>query len=95
MHKNSSFSTVVLEKTLESHFDSKEIKLVSPKIKQSYIFIGRIDVKLKLRYFGHLMGRANPWEKILMLGKTEGRRRRGRRGQDGWVASLTDGHEFE
>ena len=43
---------------------------------------------LKLQYFGHLMGTANSLEKILMLGKTEGRRRRGDRGWDGWMASL-------
>ena len=42
---------------------------------------------LKLQYFGHLMGRANSLEKTLMLGKTEGRRRRGNRGWDGWMAS--------
>ena len=41
------------------------------------MFIGRTDVKLKLQYFGHLMGRADSFEKTLMLGKTEGRRRRG------------------
>ena len=46
-------------------------------------------LKLKLQYFGHLMQIANSWEKILMLGKTEGRRRRGSRGWDGWMASLT------
>ena len=44
---------------------------------------------LKLQYFGHLMGRADSLEKTLMLGKTEGRRRRGNRGWDGWMASPT------
>ena len=44
---------------------------------------------LKLENFGHLMRRADPWEKTLMLGKIEGRRRRGSRGQGGWMASLT------
>jgi len=44
-------------------------------------------LKLKLQYFGHLMGRANSLEKILMLGKIEGRRRRGDRGWDGWMTS--------
>ena len=44
---------------------------------------------LKLQYFGHLMQRAHSLEKTLMLGKTEGRRRRGCRGWDGWMASLT------
>ena len=46
-------------------------------------------LKLKLQYFGHLMQRANSLEKTLMLGKIEGRRWRGRQGQDGWMASLT------
>jgi len=46
-------------------------------------------LKLKLQYFGHLMQRANSLEKTLMLAKIEGRRRRGRQGQDGWMASLT------
>ena len=46
-------------------------------------------LKLKLQYLGHLMQRANSLEKTLMLGKTEGRRRRDDRGQDGWMASLT------
>ena len=45
-------------------------------------------VKLKLQYFGHLMWRANSLEKTLMLGKIEGKRRRGNRGWDGWMASL-------
>ena len=44
---------------------------------------------LKLHYFGHLMRRTDSSEKTLMLGKIEGRRRRGDRGQDGWVASPT------
>jgi len=46
-------------------------------------------LKLKLQYFGHLMGRADSLEKTLMLGKIEGRRRRGDRGCDGWMASRT------
>ena len=46
-------------------------------------------LKLKLRYFGHLMWRADSLEKTLMLGKTEGKRRRGDRGWEGWVASPT------
>ena len=46
-------------------------------------------LKLKLQYFGHLMWRADSFEKTLMLGKIEGRRRRGHRGWDGWMASLT------
>ena len=46
-------------------------------------------LKLKLQYFGHLMQRTESFEKTLMLGKIEGRRRRGRRGWDGWMASRT------
>ena len=66
----------MLEKTLESPLDCKKIQLVHSKGDQFWVFIGRTDAKLKLQYFGHLMRRANPLEKILMLGKTEGRRRR-------------------
>ena len=68
---------MVLEKTLKSPLDSKEIQPVHPKGDQSWVFIGRTDVKLKLQYFGHLMQRCDSVEKILMLGKIEGRRRRG------------------
>ena len=74
--KNWHFHTVVLEKTLESPLDSK-IKLVNPKGNQPWIFIGRIDVKLKLQYFGHLMRRVDSLEKTLMLKKIEGKKRRG------------------
>ena len=75
--KNWCFWTVVLEKTLESPLDCKEIQPVHPKGDQSWLFIGRTDVEAKLKYFGHLMQRADSFEKTLMLGKTEGRRRRG------------------
>ena len=69
------FGITVLEKTFESPLDSKEIKSVNPKGNQPEIFIGRM-LKLKLQYFDHLMQRANSLEKILMLGNTEGKRRR-------------------
>ena len=65
---------VVLEKTLESHLDCKEIKPVTPKGNQSCIFIGRTDAELKLQYFGHLMQNADSLEKILMLGKIESKK---------------------
>ena len=68
---------MVLEKTLESPLDSKEIQPVHPKGDQSWVFIGRTDLKLKLQYFGHLMRRADSFEKTLMLGKIKARRRRG------------------
>ena len=65
---------MVLEKTLESPLDCKEIQPVHSKGDQSWVFIGRM-LKLKLQYFGHLMRRADSFEKTLMLGKIEGRRR--------------------
>ena len=67
---------MVLEKTLESPLDCKEIQPVHPKGDQSWVFIGRSVLKLKLQNFGHLMQRADSSEKTLMLGKIEGRRRR-------------------
>ena len=75
--KNWCFWTVVLEKTLESPLDCKEIWPVHPKGDQSWVVTGRTDVEVKLQYFGHLMQRADSSEKTLMLGKIEGRRRRG------------------
>ena len=66
---------MVSEKTLGSPLDSKEIKPVNPKGDQSCSLEGLM--KLKLQYFGHLMCRADSFEKTLMLGKIEGRRRRG------------------
>ena len=76
--KNWCFWTVVLEKTFESPLDCKEIQSVSPKkINPEYSLEGFM-LKLKLQYFSHLMQRTDSLEKILMLGKTEGRRRRGR-----------------
>ena len=77
MPENWSFWTVVLEKALESLLDTKEIKLVNPTGNQSWIFIGRTDLKLKLWCFGHLMWRADSLEKTLMLGKMEDKRRKG------------------
>ena len=67
----------MLKKTLESPLDSKEIKLVNLKeINPEYSLEG-LTLKLKLQCFGHLMQRADSLEKTLMLGKSEGRRRRG------------------
>ena len=68
---------MVLEKTLESPLDCKEIQPVHPKGDQSWVFIGRLILKLKLQYFGHIMQRVDSLEKTLMLGKIDGRRRRG------------------
>ena len=78
---------MVLEKTLESPLDCKEVQPVHPKGDQSWMFIGRTDVDAELRYFGHLMGRADSLEKTLMLGKVEGRRRRGRQRMR-WLDSI-------
>ena len=75
--KNWCFWTVVLEKTLESPLDSKEIRPVSLKeISPEYSLWG-LMLKLKLQYFGQLMWRSDFLGKTLMLGKIEGRRRRG------------------
>ena len=71
------FHIVVLEKTLESLLDCKEIQPVNPKGNQPWILIGRLLLKLKLQSFGHLMQRTDSLEKTLMLVKTEGKRRRG------------------
>ena len=84
---NGCFWTVVLEKTLESPLDLKEIQPVHPKGNQLEYSIEGLMLKVKLHYFGHLMQRTNSLEKILMLGKIEGKRRR--RGWDGWMASPT------
>ena len=65
-----------LEKTLESPLDSKEIQPVHCKGNQPWIFIGRTDAEAPV--LGHLLLRADSLEKTMMLGKTEGRRRRGR-----------------
>ena len=75
--KNWCFWTVVLEKTLESSLDCKEIQLVHPKGNKSWIFIGRTDAEVKLQYFGHLMQRTDSLKNTLMMGKIEGKRRRG------------------
>ena len=82
---------MVLEKTLKSPLDCKEIQPVHPKGGQSWVFIGRTDAEVKLQYFGHLMRRVDSLEKTLMLGGIGGRRRRGRqriRWLDGIINSM-------
>ena len=69
---------MVLGKTFESPLDCKEIQPVHPKGDQSWVFIGRTDVEAETPNFGHLMQRADSFEKTPMLGKIEGRRRGGR-----------------
>ena len=79
----------MLEKTLESPLDCKEIQPVNPKGNQSWIFIRRTDAEAEAPYFGHLLWRADSLEKPLMLGKIEGRRRRGRQRMR-WLDGITD-----
>ena len=86
---------MVLEKTLESPLDCKEIQPVHPKENQSEYSLEGLMLKLKLQYFGHLMQRPDSLEKTLMPGKIEGRRRKGRQDKMvGWHHQLS-GHEFE
>ena len=73
---------------LESPLDCKEIQLVHPK-DQSWVFIGRTDVEAELQYFGPLMPRADSLEKTQMLGKIEGKRRRGQQ-RIRWLDGITD-----
>ena len=80
---------MVLEKTLESSLDCKEIQPVHSERDQPWVFLGRTMLKLKLQYFGHLMRRADSLEKTLMLGVVEGRRRRGRPRMR-WLDGVTD-----
>ena len=88
--KNWCFWTMVLEKALESPLDCKEIQPVHPKGNQSWIFVEIfIHLKLKLQYFGHLMRRTDSLEKILMLGKIEGKRR-SRWHRMRWLDGITD-----
>ena len=75
--KNGCFWIVVVEKTVVSPLDCKEIKPAHPKGNQSWIFIGRTDAEAELQYFGHLMQWANSLENTLILGKIEGMKRRG------------------
>ena len=85
----------MLEKTLESPLDCKEIQPVHPKeISPEYSLEG-LMLKQKLQYFGHLMQRTDSSEKTLMLGKIESRRRKTTKDEMvGWHHQL-DGHEFE
>ena len=87
--KNGCFWNVALEKTLESPLDCKEIQLVCSKGNQSWIFIGGTDAEAETPYFGHLMWRTDSLEKTLMVGKIEGRWRRGRQRMR-WLDSITN-----
>ena len=82
---------MVLEKTLDSPLDCQEIQPVHPILKEisSEYSLEGLMLKLKLQYFGHLMQRPDSFEKTLMLGKIEGRRRRGRQRMR-WLDGITD-----
>ena len=80
---------MVLEKTLESPLDCKEIQPVHPKGDQSWVFIGRTDAEAEVPISSHLMQRADSLEKILMLEKIEGKRRRGQQ-RVRWLDDITD-----
>ena len=87
---------MVLEKTLESSLDCKEIQPVHSYGDQSWVFFGRTVLKLKIQYFGHLMRRDDSLEKTLMLGGIGGQEEKGMTEDEmaGWHHRL-DGHEFE
>ena len=76
--KNWCVWTMALEKTLESPLDCKEIHPVHPKGNQSWVFMEGLMLKLKLQILGHLLQRTNSLEKTLLLGRSEGGRRRGK-----------------
>ena len=80
---------MVLEKTLESPSDCKEVQPVHPKEISPECSLEGLMLKLKFQYFGHLMQRANSLEKTLMLGKIEGRRRRGQQ-RLRWLDGITN-----
>ena len=79
----------MLEKTLESPLDCKEIQPVHSDGDQSWISLEGMMLKLKLQYFGHLMRRVDSLEKTLMLGGIGGRRRRGQQRMR-WLDGITD-----
>ena len=83
------FQIVVLEKTLENPLHSKEIKPVNPKGNQPWIFIRRTGAEAEAPVLLWLMQTANSSEKTLMLGKIEGRRRRGQQRMR-WLDGITD-----
>ena len=84
---------MILEKILKNPLDCKEIKPVNPKENQPDYSLDGLLLKLKLPYFGHLMRRANSFEKTLMLGKIEDGRRRGRQRMR-WLDGITDSMEM-
>ena len=79
----------MLEKTLESPLDCKEIQPVHSEEDQPWVFFGRNDAKAELQYFGHLMRRVESLENTLMLGGIGGKRRRGRQRMR-WLDGIVD-----
>ena len=92
--KNWCFWTMVLEKTLESPLDCKEIQPVHSKRDQSWVFFGRNDAKAKTQVLWLPHATVDSLEKTLMLGGNGGRRRRGRQRMR-WLIGITQWHEFE
>ena len=82
-------STVMLEKTLESPLDCKKIQAVHSEGDQSWLFIGRTDAEAQTPTFWPPDAKSRPIEKTLILGKIEGRRRRGRQRMR-WLDGITD-----
>ena len=80
---------MVLEKSLESPLGCKEIKPVNPKEVSPEYSLEGLMLKLKFQYFGHLLRITDSFEKTLLLGKIEGRRRRGRQRMR-WSDGITD-----
>ena len=80
---------MVLEKTRESPLDCQEIQPIHPKEISPGCSLEGLMLKLKLQYFGHLMRRADSFEKTLMLGKIEGRGKRGQQRMR-WLDGITD-----
>ena len=83
-----------MEKTLESPLDYREIQPVHPKEISPGCSFKALMLKLILQYFGYLMGKANSFEKTLIRGKIEGRRRRGRQRMR-WLDGLTDSMDMD
>ena len=83
----------MLEKTLESPLDCKEIQAVHPNGDQSQVFIGRTDAEAETPIFGHLVGRVDSLEKTLMRGGIGGRRRRGQQRMR-WLDGITNSMEM-
>ena len=89
------FWTVVLEKTLESPLDCKEIQPVHPKGNQSWIFIEGVMLKLKLQYMATWCEELTHWKRPWCWARLKAGGEGDNRGCDGWIPSPTNGHEFE